>query len=414
MQGFIGIVVILLLAWACSEARREVRLAPIGITLAAQFVLSFLFLQIPILSQTIGLLRHIVTAIQTASLEGTKFIFGFLGGDTIPFEQINPNENLVLFAFQIIPQIVVFSALVALLWHWKVLPLFVRGFAVVLQKALRTGGAVGLAAAASLFLGMVESPMVIRAYLMKLSRSEFFTVITCGISTVAGSIMILYAQILGPVLDDAIKHILTASVINIFGAIMIARIMVPGETITEAEGDLGSIKYEGFADALTRGTADGVNIAVNVCAMLVVLISLVALVNYILAAIPVGEQVISLQLVMGWICAPLAWSMGVPWVDASAAGSLIATKFVLNELIAFGWLSEMSGDLQTSTKIIMTYTICGFTNLGSVGILIGGVSALVPERRSELLVLAPRTLISGTLVACLTGTIVGLVSLLNF
>ena len=407
MHGLIGVAVILLIAWLCSEAKTKVKPIPVLITIGVQVVLALILLKAPIISDGLKLLRYMVIAIETGTIEGSKFIFGFLGGAEKPW--VSPEDPPVIFAFRILPQIVVFSVLVALLWHWRILPFLTKGFAWVLQRTLGIGGAVGLAAAASIFLGMAEAPMTIRAYLMRLTRSELFTVVTCGMSTVAGSIMILYTSFLGPVIADSMHHIITASILNIIGAILISRIMIPGDKVTDTSLSQDSLHYDSSVDALTKGVNDGVRIVVNVGAMVLVLVSLVALVDFTMSSLVVGDGSLTVARIFGWIFFPLAWCMGVPSVDALAAGSMLGTKIALNEVIAFIQLNELSPGLQPSTRMIMTYAICGFTNLGSVGILIGSLTVLVPDRRPELLELGPRTLISGTLVACLTGTWAGLI-----
>ena len=429
IQGILGIAVILLIAWGFSEGKREVRWKTVGLTLLAQIVLAVLLLKIPFIADALRSLTVVFAGIQAATMEGTRFVFGFLGSDPSVFPGdfpflLGPNPYIPMFAFVILPQILVFSILVAMLWHWGILPRVIKGISWVMQRSLHIGGAVGLAASASLFVGMVESPLVIRAYLQTLSRSEFFMVITCGMATVAGSIMALYAVILGDVLQDAIGHIITASMINIFGAILIARIMIPGDKVTGAdEMSEDGLSYDSTVDAITTGTTFGVRLVVNVGAMLIALIALVALVNLLIGFVdtgirdlfgwgaPDGYEPLTLATILGYVFAPLAWVMGVEWQDAGAAGSLLGIKFVLNELIAYTTLGEIGTNLQPHTNLIMTYALCGFTNVGSVGILIGGVSTIVPERRDELLQLGPRTLISGTLVACLTGTLAGLIHL---
>ena len=429
MQGILGIGAILLLAWAFSENKREVRWKTVALTLGAQIILASLLIKVPPIAAALEGLTTVFAGIQSATMEGTRFVFGFLGSHPETFPEdfpflLNDSTYTPMFAFVILPQILIFSILVAVLWHWGILPRVIKAIAWVMQRSLHIGGAVGLAAAASLFVGMVESPLVIRAYLNSLSRSEFFMVITCGMATVAGSIMGLYAAILGDVLQDAIGHIITASMINIFGAILIARIMIPGDKVTGVdEMSEDGLSYDSTVDAITTGTTFGVQLVVNVGAMLIALISLVALINLLIGwtdtsirdlfgfGVPEGYEPFTLATFLGWVFAPLAWTMGVEWQDAAVAGSLLGTKFVLNELVAYFTLGDVGTTLQTHTNIIMTYALCGFTNLGSVGILIGGVSTIVPERRTELLQLGPRALISGTLVACLTGTIAGLLHL---
>ena len=411
MQGLIGIFALLAIAWLFSERRREVRYGQAAVGLAVQVALAFVLLKVPVVREGLLTLNHIVYAMEAATTAGTKMMFGFLGGDAPPFAFAEGETSLApIFAFRILPQILLFSVVVAVLWYWRVLPWLIRGFAWALKKTLGLGGAVGVAAASSVFLGMVESPLVIRAYLMRLSRAEFFMVMTCGMSTVAGSIMVLYATVLAPVVDGALGHVLIASVINVIGAIVVARILVPEQETATLEEDADSLKYNGVMDAISRGTIDGLRLVANVGSMVVVLVSLVALGNYMLNVITVFDAPLALERITGWIFAPVAWLMGVPWAEASAAGALLGTKVILNELIAYLQFAATGDALSTQTRMILTYALCGFANFGSLGILIGGVSALVPDRRGELLRLGPRALVAGTLVACLTGTIAGLVT----
>ena len=412
MQALVGIVALLAIAWLLAERRREVRLSQVAIGLAVQAVLAFALLNVAAVRDALLILNHIVHAMGAATQAGTSLMFGFLGGDPAPFVFVedNPAQTLApIFAFRILPQILVFSVVVALLWYLRVLPWLIRAFAWALAKTLGLGGAVGVAAASSVFLSMVESPLVIRAYLKSLTRSELFVVITCGMSTVAGSIMTLYATILAPVVDDALGHVLIASVINVIGAVIIARIMIP-EQSQATVGLADDLRYESIMDAISRGTTDGLRLVVNVGATVTVLVALVALVNYGLGAVTAFGEPLALERITGWALAPIAWLMGVPWAETTQAGALLGTKVILNELIAYLQFVESGETLSAQTRIILTYALCGFTNFGSFGILIGGLGVLVPERRSELLRLAPRTLIAGTLVSCLTGAMAGIVT----
>jgi concentrative nucleoside transporter, CNT family len=409
MQALLGIVVLLGLAWLLGEDRRNVALKGVVAGLAIQFTIAAALLQLAPVRNTLLLANHVVYAIESATRAGTSFVFGFLGGAEPPFA-LTDDSPVYIFAFRILPQIVVFSVLVALLWYWRILPQIIRAFAWLLRRSLGVGGAVGVAAASSVFLGMVEAPLVIRAYLKNLSRSEFFVVMTCGMSTVAGSIMVLYANVLRDVIDGALGHILIASVVNVVGAIVVARIMIPSRDVATG-GDLAdALHYEGVMDAITRGTTDGLRLAVNVGAMLIALVSLVALLNGLIAGVSVAGAPLTLERGMGWLFAPVAWLIGIPWHEASQAGALLGTKLVLNELVAYIDLGRIPAtDLSAQTRLILTYALCGFANFGSLGIMLGGLGALAPERRSELLSLAPKTLISGTIVTCMTGAIVGLV-----
>ena len=410
MQAVLGIVVLLSLAWAISEQRRDVRLRAVAAGLGLQLLVAAVLLRVAPIRDTLLLANHVVYAIEAATSAGTSFVFGFLGGGDSPFE-VTRESAVYIFAFRVLPQIIVFSVLVAVFWHWRVLPVLIRGFAWALKRTMGVGGAVGVAAGASVFLGMVESPLVIRAYLQHLSRSEFFTVMTCGMSTVAGSIMVLYANVLGPVIDGALGHILIASVVNMLGAVVISRIMIPPTTSTEGGDVAAALAYGSIMDAVTRGTTDGVRLAVNVGGMLIVLVSLVALVNAMVSSVEIAGAALTLERLMGWAFAPVAWLLGIPWAEAMTGGSLLGAKLVLNELVAYINLAGVpEASLSAHSRLIMTYALCGFANFGSLGIMIGGISALVPERRQDVLSLAPKTLISGTLVTCITGAIAGLIT----
>ena len=413
MQGIIGIVALLAIAWLCGERRRDVRYRQVAVGLAVQVALAFALLNVAWVRDGMLVLNHVVYAMEEATKAGTSLLFGFLGGEPAPFvfAADNPARTLApIFAFRILPQILVFSVVVALLWHLRVLPWVIRGFAWALRRALGVGGAVGVAAASSVFLGLAEAPLVIRAYLKGLSRSELFVVVTCCMSTVAGSIMALYASILADVVDGALGHVLVASVINVVGAVTIARIMIP-EGEAASGGDVAdALKYDGVMDAISRGTFDGLRLVANVGAMVLVLVSLVALANVVLGAVDVFGAPLTLQRATGWAFAPIAWLMGVPWAEATQAGALLGTKIILNELIAYLQFAQSGEALSAQSRTILTYALCGFTNFGSVGILVGGMGTLVPERRAELLRLVPRVLLAGTLVACVTGTLAGLVS----
>ncbi len=409
MQAILGIAVLLGLAWLVSENRRGLDWRMLVTALAMQFALAALLLKAPVLSELLLAVNGLVRAVEQATQAGTGFVFGYLGGGPVPFE-VNVESALYLFSFRVLPQILVFSALVAILWHWRILPAVIRAFGAVLRRTLGVGGAVGTAAAASLFLGMAEAPLVIRAYLAKLTRSELFSVMTCGMATISGSIMVLYASVLRDVIDGALGHILVASVINVIGAILISRLMIPMDGATDADETEVELSYAGTMDAITRGTADGLRLALYIGAMLIVLVSLVALVNIGLSNLQVGGAALTLERAMGWVFAPVAWLIGVPWSEAQAGGSLLGTKLVLNELVAYLQLTALEpAEFSDQSRLILTYALCGFTNFGSLGILIGGLSALVPERRPDFLDLGSKTLISGTLVSCLTGAIIGLI-----
>ena len=407
MQGIFGVLFLIVFAWLCSERRDQIDVRFLGIGLFAQFSLAFLFFQVPLISDILMSLNFIIAVIEAATLEGTRFLFGYLGGGSEPFE-VSEGGYLYLFAFRVLPNVIVFCVLIAVLWYWKILPKVVTGFGFLLRRVFKVSGAVGTSAAATLFLGMVETPMIIRAYLTKLTRSEFFTVMTCGMSTVAGSVMIIYANTLSDIIPGAIGHIVVGSVLNIVGAIYVSRIIVPEDSTPTSTDKFEDLGYSSTMDAITRGTQDGLKLALNIGGMLLVIISLVALVNGVLGLLEISGEPLSLQRMLGWLFSPLAWLIGVPWSEAHLAGNLMGSKIVLNEMIAFIELAALGNDLSENSRLVLLYALCGFANFGSLGILIGGLSTLVPERKTDYLSLAPKSLISGNVVTFITASLVGL------
>jgi len=411
LQPLFGIVVLTGLAWIMSEKRRRVAWRDIVIGLALQFVIVLVLLKIPPIRNLFGILNKAVTLLESATRAGTTFVFGYLGGGALPFSESAPGATFV-FAFQAIPVVLVVAALSSLLFYWRILPLLIRAFSWMLQKTLRIGGAVGLSAAANIFLGMVESPLFIRPYLGKMTRSELFTTMSCGMAGVAGTVMVLYASILRTVLPDVLGHILIVSVITIPGAIMISQIMIP-ETGELTAGQIVPPQEANSAmDAITKGTMEGIQLVINIAAMLIVLLAMVYIVNAFLALLPdVDGHGLTLQRLMGWIMAPLVWLIGIPWAEAPAAGALMGTKTVLNEVIAYVDLANLpAGTLSPRSQLIMVYALCGFANIGSLGILIGGMGSMAPERRTEIVGLGFKSIVSGTLATLLAGAIVGVIA----
>ncbi|HUP94463.1 MAG TPA: nucleoside transporter C-terminal domain-containing protein [Burkholderiales bacterium] len=409
MQSAAGLIVLLLLAWAVSENRRSVPWRIVASGLALQIALAALLLKAPLLQQFFLALNDALLVLERATQAGTSFVFGFLGGAPAPFETTGPGSTFTL-AFRALPLILVVSALSALLFYWRVLPWLVKKMSFILEKTMGVGGAVGLSAAVNVFVGMVEAPLLIRPYLAALSRGELFIVMTCGMAGVAGTVMLLYASVIGPVVPNAMGHILAASLISVPGAIVVAALMVPPDGAPTP----GTLAVESAAkssmDAIVRGTADGLALLLNILALLLVLVAIVTLVNIMLAGLPaVGGAPVTLQRALGFLMVPLVWLAGVPWSEAAAAGALMGTKTILNELIAYVDMAALPpAALSERSRIIMTYALCGFANFGSVGILVGGLTSMVPERRDEVLELGVRTLVSGTLATLLTAAIIGL------
>ena len=406
-QSLLGIVTILLIAWAISENRRAFPVRVVVGGLLLQVGLALLLLKVPLSRNALFSLNGAVGAVTDATHAGTSFVFGYIGGGTPPFQVTNPT-TLTSFAFSVLPLVIVISALSALLWHWRILPIVVSAIAFVLRKIMGLGGAVGLGSGATIFLGMVEAPLLIRPYLARLTRSELFILLTVGLASVAGTVFLLYATILKPVLPNALGHILIASMMSLPAAIIIARIMIPGEVATDAVEE-SALKYRSSMDAIAHGTEDGLKIYLQIVAMLVVILAVVALANSILGALPsVAGSPLTLERIFGWLFAPVVWLYGVPWQEAATAGSLMGIKTVLNELIAYLRLAGLpKGALDPRSLLIMVYAMCGFANFGSVGIMLAGMSTLIPSRRAEIVPLAMRALVSGTLASGLTGSMIG-------
>jgi CNT family concentrative nucleoside transporter len=410
LQAFLGAVAILGLAWALAENRARVDLKRAAIGAAISFACAALFLKVPFVAQTLGLLNAPVQAIADSTRAGTALVFGYLGGGTLPFDEKFPGSSFVL-ALQALPIVLVMSALTTLLFHWGVLPAIVRGISWALRRTMGVGGAVGLSTAANIFVGMVEAPLFIRPYLAKLTRSELFVVMAGGMASIAGTVMVLYATIVARIVPDAFAHILIASLLSAPVSILIGQIMVPetGDSGTDAE--LGPLEpvAQGTMDAIVKGTAAGLELLLNICALLIVLVALVALVNAGLSWLPeIADAPLTLQRALGWIFAPICFAMGIPWAEAAQAGALMGIKTALNEFVAYLALAGEGGaGLSERTRLILLYAMCGFANFGSLGIMIGGLATMCPERRPEIVELGVKSLVAGTLATCFMGAMAG-------
>jgi concentrative nucleoside transporter, CNT family len=414
LQSAFGIFALLGLAWIVSEDRRGVAWPQAAVALLVTFATAVILLKVPGVTRAFAAINAAVDAIAAASRAGTSFVFGYLGGGELPFELKAPGAEFVL-ALQALPIVLVMSVLTTLLFHWRILPPIVRGFSWALERALKVGGAVGLSTAANIFLGMVEAPLFIRPYLAKLTRSELFIVMTGGMAGIAGTVLVIYATLLGPIIPDAAAHFVIASVMGAPAAILVSLIMVPERAARRVGGEtieVGKVAASTM-DAIVRGTAAGLELLLNICAMLIVLVALVHLANAIIAGtLPeMAGAPITLQRLLGYAMAPVCWLMGIPWAEATTAGALMGVKTVLNELIAYVELSKLPPEaLDGRSRLIMLYAMCGFANFGSLGIMIAGLSTMAPERRDDVLSLGPKSILSGTIATCLMAAIVGVLT----
>lgn len=413
LQSALGVFALLAFAYLISENRRAVDWRNVGVAFAVTVVTAVLLLEVPQLKIVFAAVGRAANAVSDATRAGTSLVFGYLGGGGLPFELKTPGADFIL-AFQALPIVLVMSVLTTLLFHWRILPPIVRGFSWLLERTMGIGGAVGLSTAANIFLGMVESPLFIKPYLARLTRGELFMVMTGGMAGIAGTVFVLYATILKAVIPDVAGHILVASIVSAPGALLISMLMVPdkpGERTDVGSVEIGAVA-DSTMDAIVRGTAAGLELLLNIVAMLIVLVALVALANAILSLLPdVAGAPITLQRLLGIAMAPVCWLMGIPWDQAVTAGSLMGVKTVLNELIAYLELAKLPADaLDPRSRLILLYAMCGFANFGSLGIMIAGLTVMAPERRADIVSLGPKTIVSGTLTTCLMGAIVGVLN----
>jgi CNT family concentrative nucleoside transporter len=414
LQSALGIFALLAIAWGFGENRGAVSLRQAAIGLVVTFATAIVLIKLPLVAHAFGAINDAVGAISSASRAGTSFVFGYLGGGALPFDLKTPGADFIL-AFQALPIVLVMSVLTTLLFYWRVLPPVVRGMAWLLERTLGVGGAVGLSTAANIFLGMVEAPLFVRPYLAQMTRSELFLVMTGGMAGIAGTVLVLYATLLAPLIPDSAAHFVIASVLGAPAAILVSLIMVPETSDRMTGGALGEdpkMHASSTMDAIVKGTTAGLELLFNIIAMLIVLVALVYLANAVLGLLPnIGGAGISLQRILGLAMAPVCWLMGLPWPQAVTAGSLMGTKTVLNELIAYVDLSKLGTDaLDPRSRLIMLYAMCGFANFASLGIMIGGLGTMAPERRDEINSLGLKSIVSGTITTCLIGAIVGVLT----
>ena len=415
IQVIIGGFILIFLGAILSTNKKKINLFYLTNAIVLQFLLAFLLLKVPPITNMFNSLSQGVLALKDATDKGTGFVFGYLAeGAPKPFEVIDP-AFANIFIFSGLMLIIVVSALSAILWHWRILPFVIKIISAIFKKPLNVGGPVGLSATANIIFGQVEAPLLIRPYLNKMTKHELLVLMTVGMSTISGGVMVVFVTMLSGLYEtNLIAHFLTASIISVPAAIMYANIMMPSDKKTEDQNEIEKSKlYRGTMDALTSGTADGLQITLNIAALLLVLITIVSLVNNGLESIlpPVMGEAVTLERIAGWIFAPIAWCMGIPESEMQLAGSLLGVKFILNEFVAYINLSGIDANaLSEKSRLIMLYALCGFANLSSVGILLSGIGTMVPNRKDDLISVSGKALIAATLASCFTGLVVGVIS----
>jgi CNT family concentrative nucleoside transporter len=409
LRAYLGVGALLFIAWLCGENRRGVRWRTVFGGLVLQLLAALALIGIPAASRAMFVLNDAASALQRATEAGTAFVFGYLSGSPLPFVETHPGASFIL-AFQALPLVLTISALASLLFHWGILQFVTGLFARLLRRVLGISGPLALGAAVHVFVGMIEAPLLVRPYLARMQRGELFALMTCGMAGVAGTVMVIYASFLAPVVPNALGNILIASIISTPAALAVAALMVPFDRPELAEASFFiDNKPTGAMDALVKGTMDGLPILAAIISTLLVTVAMVTLLNMALALLPDGGGApLTLQRLFAVPFRPLMWLIGVPWSETQAAATLMASKTVLNEFVAYLDFSRLPPDsFSPRTRMILTYALCGFANFGSLGIMIGGLGAMVPERRHEVVALGMRSILGGTLATCMSGAVAG-------
>lgn len=410
VQSLVGLGCLIGLCYLFSANRKDVRFPIVIKSLLLQIVFALLLLKLPASQKLFVVLNDGISVLQAATREGTTFIFGYLGGGPLPFEETSPGGGFIL-AFQAMPLVIVLSVISAVLMYLKILPVIMRGFSLLLEKTLEIGGALGLGVSANAFLGMIESPLLIKPYLSKLSHGEMFAIMTAGMATIAGTMLALEAAVISSVVPNAIGHLISCSLITLPGVIYISHLLVPDRSaVTSGDGDVER-GADNLMDAISTGTANGLQLFLNIIAMIIVIVALVYLLNAILGVFPdVAGEAITLERILGVVMAPLTMMMGIPFSEAFITGQLMGTKVVLTEFVAYVRFGQMPvEELTERTRIIMTYALCGFANFVSLGIMITGLITIVPERKNEIMEMGFKSIVAGTIATCTTATIVGII-----
>jgi concentrative nucleoside transporter, CNT family len=416
IQATLGLFVLVGVAWIFSENRKIFGWKRFLIAIGCQFFVALLLIHVSVVQELLLGMNNVVSALQNATKQGTSMVFGYVGGGSLPFQENFPGASFVL-AFQALPLVLLISALSALLWHWRILPAIIFGFSALFKKLFNLRGSVSVVAAANIFVGMIEAPILVRPLFEKLSRSDLFLIMTCGMATIAGTVMVLYSTFIANVIDGSLGHLITASVVSIPASILIARTLVPREEAERGQDDDDNVMsmkspYRSSMEAITTGTQNGFSLLLTIIAMLIVMVALVAVANSLLSFFPsFGGTELSVQRIFSWAFTPVVWLLGIPSAEIGVAAELMGIKTVLNELLAYLKMSQLpEGALSDHSRLIMIYAMSGFANFGSLGIMLGGMLSIAPNRRNDLIGLGLKSILSGTLASCMTGAVIGIVA----
>ena len=417
--GILGILAILGIAYLLSNNKRKINLKLILWGLSLQLFFAILILKVPGGKIVFDFIDSIIKKILDFSVEGSKFLFGNLGNQNMfgPWEPNFPNDGTwpgfgFQFAFLVLPTVIFFSSLMSVLYHIGIMQKIIKFVTKIMQKTMGTSGAETASISANIFVGQTEAPLVIKPFISKMTKSELAAIMTGGFATVAGGVMAAYVLMLSNVIPGIAGHLMAASIMSAPAALVIAKIIYPETSIPETSKEdiqLSQVSdEENFLEALGNGASEGMKLALNIAAMLIAFLSVIALFNWLLSLISFGETILTIELILGYLFMPLAFLMGAPWSEAQILGSLMGQKLVLTEFIAYGNLAALSDTISVRTATIGAYALCGFANFASIGIQLGGIGAIAPERKKDLAKTVTKAMLGGALASWLTATIAGI------
>ena len=416
MERFIsifGVLAILGIAYLLSNNKKNINTKLILWGLSLQLFFSILILKVPGGKWAFNTIDSVIKKILDFSVEGSKFLFGNLADDSLYFPADGSWPGFGFqFAFLVLPTVIFFSSLMSMLYHFGIMQKIIRFVTRIMQKTMGTSGAETASISANIFVGQTEAPLVVKPFINKMTKSELTAIMTGGFATVAGGVMAAYVLMLSNTIPGIAGHLMAASIMSAPAALVIAKIIYPENSTPETAKDnieLTNVSDDGnFLEALGNGATEGMKLALNIAAMLIAFLSVLALVNWILGLISFGDTILTIELILGYVFMPLAFLMGAPWSEAQILGTLMGQKLVLTEFIAYGNLASMSDQLSIRTATIAAYALCGFANFASIGIQLGGIGSIAPERKKDLAKLVTKAMIGGALASWLTATIAGI------
>ena len=418
--GILGIFSILGIAYLFSNNRKKIDFKLILWGISLQIFFALLILKVPGGKSIFDIIDSIIKKILEFSVDGSKFLFGNLANEDMfgPWRENFPNDGTwpgfgFQFAFLVLPTVIFFSSIMSVLYHVGIMQKIIKFISKIMQKTMGTSGAETASISANIFVGQTEAPLVVKPFISKMTKSELTAIMTGGFATVAGGVMAAYVLMLNKVIPGIAGHLMAASIMSAPAALVIAKIIYPETSTPETSKNnikLSKVSDESnFLEAIGNGASEGMKLALNIAAMLIAFLSIIALVNWLLSLIPIGDTVLTIELILGYLFMPLAYLMGAPWSESHILGSLMGQKLVLTEFIAFGNLASMSTEISERTATIGAYALCGFANFASIGIQLGGIGSIAPDRKKDLAKTVTKAMIGGALASWLTATIAGII-----